>query len=623
MRSWFGSSSTIIALTIKTTDGKLEETIQIQSHETVQQLKSIINDKFQCDPQLQKLVFHGQTLQDGQPLSAYNIVNNSTILLMNANDDKPPPKPAAAVKKRNIFDKSNPFYQSKSKLAEPGRSPPNEGDGEGDNAAEGPYFDSVLNQLAKYHPELPLAVMENSKEIGDLLHDVNRRFEPKTDDENGQTLTEEQQSLTAYYYYLSLASLSAVTSTVASSVYHHLPSRERISTTVKSIIRPTDGSSNSDNAQQNTDNDSRPSMSHLSMSWIKHLQKLVSNTKEEKAAIDRLVSLGFDKTESIEAYLACNKDEALAAVFMSQENNKPTKGAPGDGYMNNEDIDNEEEEEEEEKKEMAIDASMGYINEKHELAKTKTNKPTKGALLDEHFDKTIVNNSVYFKQFQKWMRNIFDDDESYYRYLLLFMKQQIADMTCLEDINYDEEFLIQIGIEHRIHRKRLIKAIGLFVNNKNKFEIWWNETIQFKKYLKEFEKCGIWDLEELLLQIRSTDDIRHKVGITNDDDVEMIWKHVEKLRHQHTLYANIQATGSIFAPQMAQSYMANAPPMMPQTQYPSYPQQPSHGNMNNGNASATYNEYNIPPPAMYPNLEENVNDNEVTDAQQEGAVTQM
>ncbi|KDO34552.1 UV excision repair protein Rad23 [Saprolegnia parasitica CBS 223.65] len=39
-------------------------------------------------------------------------------------------------------------------------------------------------------------------------------------------------------------------------------------------------------------------------------------TEEEAAAINRLVDMGFDRNEAVQAYLACDKNEALAANFL-------------------------------------------------------------------------------------------------------------------------------------------------------------------------------------------------------------------------------------------------------------------------------------------------------------------
>jgi UV excision repair protein RAD23 len=59
-------------------------------------------------------------------------------------------------------------------------------------------------------------------------------------------------------------------------------------------------------------------------------------TPEEKAAIDRIAAFGFDKIDSLEAYLCCGKDENLAVNYLLENQ--------GSGGLMSEHIRKEEEE---------------------------------------------------------------------------------------------------------------------------------------------------------------------------------------------------------------------------------------------------------------------------------------
>lgn len=43
---------------------------------------------------------------------------------------------------------------------------------------------------------------------------------------------------------------------------------------------------------------------------------VIQVTLEEKEAIDRIASMGFDKRDAIEAYLACDKNEEFALNYL-------------------------------------------------------------------------------------------------------------------------------------------------------------------------------------------------------------------------------------------------------------------------------------------------------------------
>ncbi|CEG40877.1 uv excision repair protein rad23 [Plasmopara halstedii] len=54
-------------------------------------------------------------------------------------------------------------------------------------------------------------------------------------------------------------------------------------------------------------------------------------TEEEAAAVDRLCEMGFERTDVIQAYLACDKNEALAANFLMDSGDSFGGGTAGSG----------------------------------------------------------------------------------------------------------------------------------------------------------------------------------------------------------------------------------------------------------------------------------------------------
>jgi UV excision repair protein RAD23 len=70
------------------------------------------------------------------------------------------------------------------------------------------------------------------------------------------------------------------------------------------LLEGDDGELNTDDAAGDESVASLPNIHYIDI------------TAEEKEAIDRLVAMGFDRAQAIEAYLACDKNEDLAANFL-------------------------------------------------------------------------------------------------------------------------------------------------------------------------------------------------------------------------------------------------------------------------------------------------------------------
>ncbi|KNC86944.1 hypothetical protein SARC_00895 [Sphaeroforma arctica JP610] len=302
----------IMKITIKTLT-QAQFLFEISETSTVLDLKNAINDREGLGaPEQQKLIHSGKILMNDNTLASYNIKEGDFVVVMVNGPKKTAASPAA--KASSPTPVAAPTQSESSPAPPPAATPastnldeatitrlsdmgfPREACIQALNAAFG-NGDRAVEYLMSGIPEQPEAPESEHMDDGE--------------DEPDSTGPQGDQGTGALAFLRTQAPFIQMRAAIQQNPQLLQPLLQQLGSTNPDLLHMLN----------NNQEEFLTLLNETTGGGAPSGQVQIRATPEEKAAIDRLVALGFEKGQVIEAYFACDKDETLAANYLFDSNN--------------------------------------------------------------------------------------------------------------------------------------------------------------------------------------------------------------------------------------------------------------------------------------------------------------
>lgn len=293
---------------IKTLKGEKTE-FEVQPEDTVSAVKQLVKQAQGHDPDLQKLIAFGKIMEDAKPLSDYNVKENDQIVLMVA---KPKPQP------RQPEAPPQPATQS---LTDPQRPPAQTAP-----PLQGPEFEQVVQRLMELG--MPRDQVEAALRTARGNPDLAMEFlmggvpaalmgGPRRAVQGSSAASPAAPGDSPFAFLRTNPAMLQIRSEIQRNPALLQSFVQQLATTNPALAQLI--------TQHPTEfrdflTESSPQISPSLVAALPRpgqpAQPRLHLSPEETAAVQSLIELGFARNDALEAYLSCDKNEAMAANLL-------------------------------------------------------------------------------------------------------------------------------------------------------------------------------------------------------------------------------------------------------------------------------------------------------------------